>query len=102
MITRIVLLKLSTEHATAEGREEVAGKSREVLPGMPGVLKADVGVGADTATLASWDVSLVLQFAAVEDLEPFRVDPAHREYVDLFLKPRLEDIQDLNFSGSAL
>ncbi len=97
MITRIVLLKLKPAFTSPEARQEVAEKSRNTLPGMSGVLRVDVGVALDEATRTDWDVSLVLQFATSEDLEPFRIDPAHREYVDLFLKPRIEGIRGYNF-----
>lgn len=97
MITRIVLLKLKNQYSTPEGREEVASKSREVLPDLPGVRSVKVGIALDNPTRFKWDVSLVLEFDSADDLEPFRVDPAHREYVDDFLKPRLEGIRGYNF-----
>ena len=42
---------------------------------------------------------LVLHFGSADDLEPFRVHPDHREYVDIFLKPRLEGIRGYNFES---
>jgi len=97
MIQRIVLLKLDEEHATDSGRALVAARSREVLTVLPGVVKVDVGIPADASSRESWDISLVLKFESADDLEPFRVHPDHRSYVDDFLKPKLALIKAWNF-----
>ncbi len=97
MIQRIVLLKLNEEHATDSGRTLVAAHSREVLTVLPGFVKVDVGIPADASSRESWDISMVLKFESVDDLEPFRVHPDHRSYVDAFLKPKLALIKAWNF-----
>ena len=97
MIQRIVLLKLNDDLATDEVRQEVAAHSRSVLEALPGVRSVQVGVAADPATEEGCDVSLVLHFDTVADLEPYRVHPDHRAYVDEYLAPRLAAIEAFNF-----
>jgi hypothetical protein len=97
MIQRIVLLKLVEEFATDTDRAAVADYSRKVLTALPGVLRAEIGSPADAKSAESWDISLVLNFASTDDLEPFRVHPEHRAYVDEYLKPKLALIKAWNF-----
>ncbi len=97
MIQRIVLLELKPDAADSEGRREVADHSRAVLTALPGVLSVAVGVAADETTASSWHLSLVLTFASADDLEPYRVHPDHRAYVDEYLRPRLAAIEAFNF-----
>jgi hypothetical protein len=93
MIERIVLVKLNPDEAVAE----VAAHSREVLQDLPGVRSVHVGQAADQPSSKAWDLSLVLRFESLEDLEAFRVQPDHRIYVDEYLKPRMQFIKAWNF-----
>ena len=97
MIERYVFLKLKDAHSTSAGRREVIEHTREALPKIPGVRGVAVGEPADGHAVASWDVSIVVRFDKIEDVEPYRVHPDHRAYVDEFLKPRLEVIKAWNF-----
>lgn len=97
MIERIVLLQLKENHANPESVAEIADRSRQVLPPLPGVLDVRVGVAADERTASSWHISLVLQFHAIEDLPAFSAHPDHRAYVDEYLRPKLESIAAFNF-----
>jgi len=97
MIERVVLLKLKAEYTTPDRLAEVIDESARVLNGLEQVVRARVGHSADEATAADWDVLLAIQFEDIEDVEPYRVHPDHRAYVDDFLKPRLEAIRAWNF-----
>lgn len=97
MIERIVLLRLTDEHASPQSLREVAERSMEVLPGLPGVLDCHVGLAADERTADDWHISLVLRFGSAEDIPPYAVHPDHRAYVDQFLRPKLESIAAFNF-----
>ena len=97
MIQRIILLKLNKEFATDSGRAAVIDHSRKVLTALPGVLRAEIGSPADETSAESWDISMVLNFASTDDLEPFRVHPEHRSYVDDYVKPKLALIKAWNF-----
>ena len=97
MIERIVLLQLKDGQTSPEILVEVAERSREVLPKLPGVLDVRVGVPADERTAASWHVSLVLRFASAEDIPPYVAHPDHRAYVDEYLRPKIESIAAHNF-----
>ena len=97
MIQRIVLLELTPDASGEESRREVAAHSRTVLAALPGVLSVTVGVAVSDAAAPRWDLSLVLTFASTDDLEPYRVHPDHRAYVDEYLRPRLAAIEAFNF-----
>lgn len=101
MIERIVLIKLKGEHCNEAAREEIAAHTLATLEGLPGVRKLRVGVPADEASEKSWDLSLVLHFDSLEATEQFRTQPAHRSYVDGYLRPRMEVIKAWNFSLAA-
>ncbi|RMH36529.1 MAG: Dabb family protein [Deltaproteobacteria bacterium] len=97
MIERYVFIKLSDAHATDAGRAEVIAKTRDALAAIPGVQGVTVGAPADEASRASWDVSIAVRFARLEDVATYRDHPAHRAYVDEFLAPRAEVIKAWNF-----
>jgi hypothetical protein len=97
MVERYVFLKLNDEHATAEGRAAVAAHAREVLPKIPGVDAVTVGVPADDRSAASWDISIVVRFASAGDVEPYRVHPDHRSFVDDYLAPKMVIVKAWNF-----
>ncbi|MGD9253077.1 MAG: Dabb family protein [Holophagae bacterium] len=97
MIERIVLLQMSEEHRTQAALDEVAERSREVLPALPGVVSCHVGLAADERTAEAWHISLVLGFNKAEDIPPYAAHPDHRAYVDDFLRPRLESLAAFNF-----
>jgi hypothetical protein len=97
MIERIVLIKVEESHASSVSLQEIAEHSQRVLAALPGVRSVHVGVAADESTSRNWDLSLVLVFDSLEDLEPFRLHPDHRAYVDEYLKPMMTGIQAFNF-----
>lgn len=97
MIERYHFLKLKPEHATPEGRDEVAARCRAVLPGLPGVQGVVVGTPADDESAAAWDVSIVVRFATLTDVATYRADATHRRFVDEVLAPRVEFKKAWNF-----
>jgi hypothetical protein len=97
MIERIVLFKLKPEHANPQSRKEVAAHSRKVLATVPGVESVSVGVPADADAEKSWDLSVIVRFASLEAVEPYRDHPVHRQYVDEYMTPRMEVRKSWNF-----
>jgi len=95
MIERIVLVKLTDEEV--KRRSKIADHSRGVLRLIPGVEDVHVGLPADKPSAAAWDLSLVLRFRSLDDVEAYRVHPDHRAYVDSYLKPRMAAIKAWNF-----
>jgi len=95
MIERHVYIKLNDDLAQEQGRAEVAAKSRE-LATIPGVLRLDVGLPADPASLAAWDLCLRLEFESLEAVEAYRVHPDHVRYLD-FLATRAAARKAWNF-----
>lgn len=96
-VERIVLLRMRAEFTTGEALAEVAQRSREVLPDLPGVLGCHVGLAADERTAADWHVALVVRFASVDDIPAYAAHPDHRAYVDDYLRPKLASIVAHNF-----
>lgn len=99
MIHRIVLFKLKEAYANEAGRAAVVAKSREMLPGVPGVVEVVAGVPADERSRRDWDLCLQVRFASLEDVAPYLSHPDHRAYVDDFLADRLEVIKAWNFEA---
>jgi hypothetical protein len=96
MIDRYVFVRLKKEHAAE--RQEIADHSARILAALPGVVRVTAGTPADAPAEAAWDLSIVLRFASVDDVEPYRVHPEHRRYVDEYLAPRTEVIKAWNFA----
>lgn|GEM_PF-626346 len=90
MIDRVVLVKLKKEHATPDGRAEVAREALRVLRPLPGVVSVVAGRPADAAAEASWDVSITIRFRNLDDFGLYRAHPDHRRFVDEYLAPRSE------------
>ena len=97
MIERVVLFKLKDDWATDDGRTAVAQHSRAVLAGLPGVTSVTVGIPADDASRASWDISLVVRFASMDDVPGYAVHPEPRDYVDNYMMPKVEVRRAWNF-----
>lgn len=101
MVERIVLIKLLDPHANEGGRKEVIRESMRVLPTIEGVRSLRCGVPAEEKTSGSWDIQLSLFFDSMTQVENYRVDPIHRDYVDNFLKGRMGFIKAWNFAHEA-
>ena len=61
------------------------------------VIGVEVGVPADPAAEV-WDVSLAVRFERLDDVEPYRVDPIHRAYVDDYLASKAKVVKAWNFA----
>jgi hypothetical protein len=97
MIERYVFIRLEDPHATPAGRAAVVAETLRVLPALPGVLSVAVGTPADDDSARAWDVSIVVRFARVEDIDGYAEHPDHVVYVDDFLAPRMKVIKAWNF-----
>ena len=97
MIERVHLVKLKAEHATARGRREIIDHALAVLPAVPGVRGVTAGAPADPDAEQSWDLFIVVRFAAIGDIAAYRVHPEHRRFVDEFLAPRVDVKKGWNF-----
>lgn len=90
MIDRVVLVKLNKEHAHPAARAEIVAHALDALKPLPGVVSVTAGVPADAASEASWDVSIVIRFASLDDFARYRVHPDHRRFVEEYLAPRAD------------
>ncbi len=95
MIERTVLIRLKPE-VRPEART-VAEHTREVLAEAVGVLRVHTCVAADERTEQVWDVMIALRFESLEAVERYRVDPRHRKYLEVYLKPLLQSIRAFNW-----
>jgi hypothetical protein len=90
MVVRYVFAKLKTEHTSDAERRKTAKHSKATLLGIKGVKEVRVGVPADDKSATAWDLSIEIHFDRIEDVEPYRVDPVHKAYLDDYLGPRTE------------
>lgn len=97
MIERIVLFKFKETYSNDAARAEIAEKSRKDLSALKQVVNVSVGVPADAHALQGWDLSLVVRFHSMEDVEAYIVDPDHRAYVDDYMSERVEVRKAWNF-----
>ncbi|MCP4447047.1 MAG: Dabb family protein [Myxococcales bacterium] len=97
MFDRFVFVKLKEQWANQEGVADFIAESRRVFPSIPGVLRCRAGQPADAHAGKGWDVCIVLGFASLEEIEVYRVHPAHQAFLDEFLGPRAEAKRVWNF-----
>lgn len=97
MVGRYVFIRLKPQFRGEELGETVR-HSRAVLESLPQVIRVDVGTAADVHAQKGWDISLALTFEDLAAVEAYRAHPAHRAYVDTFLRPRLEVLKAWNFT----
>jgi len=97
MIERIVLFKLKDAYCNNAARVEIAERTRKDLGALENVRSVSVGVPADEPAEKSWDLSVVVRFESLEDVEAYLVDPAHRAYVDGYMRDRIELLKAWNF-----
>lgn len=90
MIDRVVLVKLKKEHANPAARAGIAREALRVLPALPGVVSVTAGGPADAAAEASWDLSITVRFASLDDFALYRAHPDHRKFADEYLAPLAE------------
>jgi hypothetical protein len=96
MVERYVFVKLKPEHATLQGRAEVRAQSKR-LALVPGVRALVIGEPADTGAAAAWDLSLVVRFDSLDDVDRYLEHREHLAYYEGFLAPRLQVIKAWNF-----
>jgi hypothetical protein len=77
MVERIMLLKL----VSPEQRADIARLSHGVLSSLPGLVELSVGLPSDAASEKSWDVSLVMRFAAQAELDAALASTVFQDYV---------------------
>ena len=97
MIERIVLFKLKDAFCNDVSRAEIAEHTRRTLGKIACVRTISVGVPADPSSEKSWDLSIVVGFDTLADLQSYCDDPSHCAYVDGYMRSRMEVIKTWNF-----
>lgn len=101
MLVRVVFIKLSRTFRNEASRRLVAEKTREVLPSAARVQGLSIHLATGARTERDWDLCLLVRFASLADTEVYRSCPVHRSYVDVFLKPMLDEIRVWHFEDAA-
>jgi hypothetical protein len=77
---------------------EIIKKTLEALPSKIDVVKnLEVGINVNESPRA-YDIILLSQFDSLEDLETYRVHPAHQEAVKV-IRARTEGVVAVDFEG---
>ncbi len=97
MIERVVLVKLAPPYRAAADLAAIASQTREVLATIPEVLALRVGTFAEPRTGRQWHLLIEVQLQDLDAVERYRAHPAHRAYVDVFLRPMMEAIHVYGF-----
>ncbi len=97
MVERIVLIKLHDDYANDADRKVVVEQAHKLLPGVPGVRSVWVGTPADAKSESSWDISIVVTFDSIDDVDAYVPHPEHRSYVEQVLEPRCTFKKAWNF-----
>ena len=100
MITRNVFMKFKDDF---QGDIEIKHTRKETMRVFGQLLMVrdfKVEEPADELSKKAWDLSLTVFFENNEGLEQYKSDETHRQYVDQFLRPRLEVIKAWNFNSA--
>lgn len=97
MIERVVLVKLAPEHRAPEALAAIVQTTASTLPKAEGVRAVRVATAADGRTRRDWDLCIEVVLDDIAAVERYRVDPVHRAYADVFLKPLMTKIHVFNF-----
>ena len=85
MIKHIVMWKLR-EFPSREEKLKTARNLRQKLldikKSIKQIMTIEVGLNTDKASASNYDVILITQFASIEDLQAYKVHPAHQELVE--------------------
>lgn len=92
MIQRVVLIQMKPSHRSDAKLREVARKALEVLPHAARVMDVKVQIASDERTRDEWDICILVRFASMQDPAVYKVDPIHRSFADIYLKPLRERI----------
>ena len=86
MVERYLFVKLLPEHSTEKGRARAAREASLLSSAEgEGVLSVRIGVPADAAAVAAWDLSVALRFESLELADRFIEGPVYRGFTEVFL-----------------
>lgn len=95
MIRRVVLVEIRPEFRA--DLAQIASHTRDVLATVPGVHNLEVFTAADGRTRREWQLCIQLELEDLDAAEVYRVDPTHRAYADVYLKPMRGTIRVFHF-----
>ncbi|MBN4049807.1 Dabb family protein [bacterium AH-315-M10] len=94
MIQRVVLIWFA-DGVEQEERQTLARTAAEILGSIELVRRVEVGLQVDIE--AGFDMSIVLLFHSLEDIQRYIPHPEHRRLVDEILRPRIGGLKMYNF-----
>lgn len=92
MVLRLMLIRLAPPHRTDGKRRQIGRRALEVLPAAARVMEVKVHLAGEQDAEAEWDLCVAIRLASLQDPGPLGMDPIHRSFVDVFLKPVVEEI----------
>jgi len=84
MVERYLFVKLLPEHSHDQGRSHAARQAAQ-LASSEGVGSVRIGLPADVAAVAAWDMSLVLGFESLNEADRFITGPAYTAFTEGYL-----------------
>jgi hypothetical protein len=97
VVLRLVLIRLKPEYRSDGEIRRIARHALEVLPRAARVMDVTARTAADATTRGEWDLCILVRFASMQDPDVYRVDPIHRAFTDVFLKPFHERVAVYHF-----
>lgn len=97
MVERIMLFKL----VDSSTRDEVAAFTLKALGALRKLEELSVGLPADEASGASWDLSVVMGFANQDELSVSLESPAFRDFMGHAMQGRVEVVKAWSFERLA-
>jgi hypothetical protein len=83
MTIRIVQVKFAAEHQ--DRVMDTLLEAEKVFPKITGVTGFHCGAASEDNS--DYDLALMVEFDAFEDVETYRVDPVHEKFASKFLRP---------------
>lgn len=94
MVERIMLFKL----VDSSSRDELAALAQKTLSKLKWLEELSVGLPADEASAKSWDLSIVMGFATLDELNATLQSAAFASYLEGDMKGRYEVLKAWSFT----
>ena len=94
---RQVFLKFRASFQSVEAVDLILNETIRVFEQIKSIQSFEVLKPADAVAKKAWDLNLIVNFDSLKDIETYKNNINHREYVDSFLKDKVEVIKAWNF-----
>jgi len=94
---RQVFLKFKASFQSLEAVDLISNETIRVFEQIKSIQSFEVLKPADAVAKKAWDLNLIVNFDSLQDIEKYKNNADHREYVDEYLKDKIEVIKAWNF-----